>query len=204
MARRYQCRCLYRAGVDETDQSARRWTRLVHGRFRSRCQTRPRRPSLRLLSYAFLHDPGDIFHILFNMLFLWWFGSDVEDLYGPREFLSFYLTAALARVCCSFSVRWFGRWTRDRASERRAGAGSVGAVYHSLSTAHAAVILYSAGAVVVVPGLLPGPRCVCLSQQEREQHSCGGSSGRCLVRRRLLSTALAIDRLVAATSSMAA
>jgi membrane associated rhomboid family serine protease len=48
----------------------------------------------RLLSYAFLHDPSDIWHIVFNMLFLWWFGSDVEDLYGPREFLTFYLTAA--------------------------------------------------------------------------------------------------------------
>ena len=22
---------------------------------------------------------------LFNMLFLWWFGSDVEDIYGPRD-----------------------------------------------------------------------------------------------------------------------
>src|SRR5262245_21570323 len=35
----------------------------------------------RLLTYAFLHDTGGILHILFNMLFLWWFGSDVEDLY---------------------------------------------------------------------------------------------------------------------------
>jgi membrane associated rhomboid family serine protease len=49
----------------------------------------------RLLTYAFLHDPNRIFHILFNMLFLWWFGSDVEDLYGPREFLTFYLSACL-------------------------------------------------------------------------------------------------------------
>jgi hypothetical protein len=29
------------------------------------------------------------------MLFLWWFGRDIEDLYGPREFLAFYLIAAL-------------------------------------------------------------------------------------------------------------
>lgn len=50
----------------------------------------------RLLTYAFLHDPGQILHILFNMLFLWWFGSDVEDLYGPREFLTFYLSASFA------------------------------------------------------------------------------------------------------------
>jgi membrane associated rhomboid family serine protease len=49
----------------------------------------------RLLTYAFLHDTSNVWHILFNMLFLWWFGSDVEDLYGPREFLTFYLTAAV-------------------------------------------------------------------------------------------------------------
>src|SRR5689334_25323067 len=36
----------------------------------------------RLLTYAFLHDPQGLYHILFNMLFLWWFGSDVEDIYG--------------------------------------------------------------------------------------------------------------------------
>jgi len=52
----------------------------------------------RLLTYAFLHEPvtnGIPTHILFNMLFLWFFGSDVEDIYGPREFLTIYLTAAV-------------------------------------------------------------------------------------------------------------
>jgi membrane associated rhomboid family serine protease len=49
----------------------------------------------RLLTYAFLHDTSNLWHILFNMLFLWWFGNDVEDLYGHREFLTFYLTAAV-------------------------------------------------------------------------------------------------------------
>jgi membrane associated rhomboid family serine protease len=49
----------------------------------------------RLLTYAFLHDPGYVWHIVFNMLFLWWFGRDLEDLYGPREFLAFYLVSAL-------------------------------------------------------------------------------------------------------------
>jgi membrane associated rhomboid family serine protease len=50
----------------------------------------------RLLTYAFLHSPGELLHILFNMLFLWWFGTDVEDLYGPREFLAVYLVSAVA------------------------------------------------------------------------------------------------------------
>lgn len=50
----------------------------------------------RLLTYAFLHSPVAFFHIFWNMLFLWWFGSDVEQHYGSREFLTFYLVSALA------------------------------------------------------------------------------------------------------------
>jgi membrane associated rhomboid family serine protease len=49
----------------------------------------------RLVTHFFLHDVGSPWHILFNMLFLWWFGSDVEDLYGPREFLTIYLVGGL-------------------------------------------------------------------------------------------------------------
>lgn len=49
----------------------------------------------RLLTYAFLHDTGSPMHILFNMLLLFWFGSDVEDMYGPREFLAIYLVSAV-------------------------------------------------------------------------------------------------------------
>ena len=47
----------------------------------------------RLITYAFLHSPGSFFHILFNMLFLWWFGHEIEEMYGTREFLTFYLVS---------------------------------------------------------------------------------------------------------------
>jgi membrane associated rhomboid family serine protease len=47
----------------------------------------------RLLTYAFLH--GGLWHIVFNMLFLWMFGKTLEDVYGPKEFLAFYLAAAV-------------------------------------------------------------------------------------------------------------
>ncbi|OAI46242.1 hypothetical protein AYO44_11735 [Planctomycetaceae bacterium SCGC AG-212-F19] len=50
----------------------------------------------RLLTCAFLHAPDNMYHILFNMLFLWWFGRDVEDIYGHKEFLAMYLMAAVA------------------------------------------------------------------------------------------------------------
>ncbi|RUL86127.1 rhomboid family intramembrane serine protease [Tautonia sociabilis] len=47
----------------------------------------------RLLTYAFLH--ADVFHILFNMWFLWMAGRELETIYGSREFLCFYLAAAV-------------------------------------------------------------------------------------------------------------
>jgi membrane associated rhomboid family serine protease len=49
----------------------------------------------RLLSCAFLHSTTDLLHIIFNMLFLYWFGRQVEEDYGSREFLGFYLLAAV-------------------------------------------------------------------------------------------------------------
>ncbi len=49
----------------------------------------------RLLTYAFCHDIKNVWHIVFNMLGLWWFGRAIEERLGSREFLGFYLTAAI-------------------------------------------------------------------------------------------------------------
>jgi membrane associated rhomboid family serine protease len=49
----------------------------------------------RLLSYAFLHDTGTPWHIVLNMLLLWWFGRPVEGVLGSREFVFFYLVSAV-------------------------------------------------------------------------------------------------------------
>lgn len=49
----------------------------------------------RLLTYAFCHDRTSIWHIVFNMVGLFWFGTTLESMYGPREFTLFYLAAAV-------------------------------------------------------------------------------------------------------------
>ncbi|MGQ0634079.1 MAG: rhomboid family intramembrane serine protease [Planctomycetaceae bacterium] len=54
----------------------------------------------RLLTYAFCHDPRSAWHIVGNMLFLWICGRPVEPIYGPREFLRFYLTASVFSGLC--------------------------------------------------------------------------------------------------------
>ncbi len=49
----------------------------------------------RLLSYAFCHNTKDVLHLLFNMLCLWFFGRTVQERLGNREFVAFYLLAAV-------------------------------------------------------------------------------------------------------------
>jgi len=52
-------------------------------------------------SYMFLHSTTDPWHLIFNMLVLWMFGSEVEKVLGPRKFLTLYFTAGIfAGICC--------------------------------------------------------------------------------------------------------
>jgi membrane associated rhomboid family serine protease len=52
-----------------------------------------------LLTYMFVH--GDLFHLLFNMLGLFFFGPVLEDRWGSREFIKFYLMCGLAGAVLS-------------------------------------------------------------------------------------------------------
>jgi len=45
----------------------------------------------RLISYQFLHDPGFVWHIFFNMLGLFFLGPTLERHWGSKRFLPFYL-----------------------------------------------------------------------------------------------------------------
>jgi len=53
-----------------------------------------------LVTYSFLH--GSTTHLFFNMLALWVFGSDIERVWGPRRFLTYYsvcvVSAAFAQL----------------------------------------------------------------------------------------------------------
>ncbi|NLA67235.1 MAG: rhomboid family intramembrane serine protease [Gammaproteobacteria bacterium] len=55
-----------------------------------------------LLSYGFLH--GNLAHLLFNMLALVMFGSQLEYTWGPRRFLAFFLVCVAGAGLCQLLV----------------------------------------------------------------------------------------------------
>ena len=61
-----------------------------------------------IVTYSFLHDPDNKFHLLFNMLQLWMFGAEVERHVGFARLLACYfasvVTAALAQLLVPFVV----------------------------------------------------------------------------------------------------
>src|SRR5690349_8032828 len=61
-----------------------------------------------LATYMFLH--GGLFHVLFNMLALWMFGTELERIWGSREFLKFYFITGVGAgaLTVAFSLLPFG------------------------------------------------------------------------------------------------
>lgn len=48
-----------------------------------------------LVTYGFLHSERDMMHIVFNMLMLWMFGRELEQIMGPRRFLTYFMTCVI-------------------------------------------------------------------------------------------------------------
>lgn len=76
-----------------------------------------------LFTYMFLHSPFGFGHILVNMLTLWMFGSVLEQSWGTRRFLKYYLYCGIgAGICVVLLNAFFG-------SMAARTIGSSGAVY---------------------------------------------------------------------------
>jgi len=54
------------------------------------------------LTHMFMH--GSLGHIFFNMFALYMFGRVLEDIWGPRRFLLFYLICGLGASMCHMAV----------------------------------------------------------------------------------------------------
>ncbi len=76
-----------------------------------------------LVTYMFLHSPLGFGHILINMLSLWMFGGPLEDVWGTRRFLHFYLFCGIGAGVCVVVLNAFAGSMDTRT------IGASGAVY---------------------------------------------------------------------------
>jgi membrane associated rhomboid family serine protease len=58
-----------------------------------------------LISYMFMH--GNLSHIFFNMFAVWMFGSVLENFWGPKRFLIFYLLTGIGAAITHYTVLYF-------------------------------------------------------------------------------------------------
>jgi membrane associated rhomboid family serine protease len=58
-----------------------------------------------VITYMFMH--GNFGHILFNMFAVWMFGAAIENMWGPKRFLQFYLIAGLGAAVVHYSIVYF-------------------------------------------------------------------------------------------------
>ncbi len=61
----------------------------------------------RVGTYMWLHAEASPWHLLFNLLFLWMFGGDLERHWGSRAFLRYYLVCGLGAGLCIFVAGLF-------------------------------------------------------------------------------------------------
>jgi len=66
-----------------------------------------------LITHMFMHgSPYDvnatILHLFSNMFALWMFGSILENTWGEKKFLTFYLVCGLGAALCHFAVLYYG------------------------------------------------------------------------------------------------
>jgi membrane associated rhomboid family serine protease len=60
-----------------------------------------------IFTHMFSHSPTMFFHIIFNMLVLWMFGRVLENIWGPKRFLIFYIACGLGAAALHLAVQYF-------------------------------------------------------------------------------------------------
>ena len=58
-----------------------------------------------IITHLFLH--GSFMHLFYNMFALWMFGSELEDMWGPKRFLTFYFLCGIGAALIQLLWLWF-------------------------------------------------------------------------------------------------
>jgi len=57
------------------------------------------------ITYMFMH--GGVAHIFFNMFAVWMFGAAVENMWGPKRYLNYYLLTGLGAAVAHYAIVYY-------------------------------------------------------------------------------------------------
>ena len=57
------------------------------------------------ITYMFMH--GSVMHIFFNMFAVWMFGAAVENMWGAKRFLNYYILTGLGAAAAHYGVIYY-------------------------------------------------------------------------------------------------
>ncbi|GAB5556396.1 MAG: rhomboid family intramembrane serine protease [Schleiferiaceae bacterium] len=60
-----------------------------------------------IVTHMFLHSTANFSHLFFNMFALWMFGNSLENLWGSKKFLIFYMVTGLGAALCHSLVNYY-------------------------------------------------------------------------------------------------
>jgi membrane associated rhomboid family serine protease len=105
-----------------------------------------------LLTSMFMH--GGWFHIIGNMLFLWVFGDNVEDVMGPARFFVFYLLCGLSAAAAQMISNPTSIVPMVGASGAIGGVMGAYAILFPRARVHLLIILFVYVTTVSVPAIV--------------------------------------------------
>jgi rhomboid family protein len=101
-----------------------------------------------IFSAMFMH--GGWLHLFGNMLYLWIFGDNVEDAFGPVKFLLFYLLCGIAATLAQYYINT--RSSVPNVGASGAIAGVLGAYLLMFPSARVRVLVYNQ--IVAMPAIV--------------------------------------------------
>ena len=60
-----------------------------------------------IITHLFMHDPDNPGHIIINMFVLWMFGKILENVWGSKKFLTFYIICGLGAAALHMAVMYY-------------------------------------------------------------------------------------------------
>ena len=92
--------------------------------------TSPNFQPFQVVTHFFMHSSTDLHHLIFNMFALFMFGRFLEELWGPKRFLIFYIVCALGGAFLHTAAHYYEIYSLQQAVMTFQSAPSHGAYFN--------------------------------------------------------------------------